>query len=173
MFTGVLSASAEFGVSRACSAPAEEPRSDARAAGPGLVIEVALLRFPDRALAASPRRDDRARSRHPPVAPSHPIGGDETSEATARCCAGVKWELAIIALAVLAVAAVSRRLVGGPVTGPMAFILIGLLVGPLVADAVAPSGATVRALAEATPAVVLFADASRIKSPAPATTLMT
>ncbi len=47
----------------------------------------------------------------------------------------------------------------------MAFVLIGLLVGPLIIDEVtlAPTSATVRTLAEATLAVVLFADASRIK----------
>ena len=47
----------------------------------------------------------------------------------------------------------------------MAFVLIGVLFGPLVLDDVtpAPTGATVRTLAEATLAVVLFADASRIK----------
>ncbi len=49
----------------------------------------------------------------------------------------------------------------------MAFVLIGLLVGPLVADGVTVSAAsaTLRTLAEATLAVVLFADASRIKLP--------
>lgn len=77
----------------------------------------------------------------------------------------MKWELAIVAASVLAVAAVSRQLVGGSVTPPMLFVLIGVLVGPLVFDEVtlSPSGATVRTLAEATLAVVLFADASRIK----------
>src|SRR5690348_6549685 len=47
----------------------------------------------------------------------------------------------------------------------MAFVLIGLLVGPLIIDEVtlAPASAAVRTLAEATLAVVLFADASRIK----------
>ena len=77
----------------------------------------------------------------------------------------MKWELAIIAGAVLAVAGVSRRLTGTPVTPAMAFVLIGLLVGPLVLDqaAPAPTSSNVRAFAEATLAVVLFADASRIK----------
>jgi NhaP-type Na+/H+ or K+/H+ antiporter len=76
----------------------------------------------------------------------------------------VKWELAIIAASVLAVASVSRRLTATPVTPAMAFVLIGLLVGPLVLDAVtdSPGGHTVRTLAEATLAVVLFTDASRI-----------
>ncbi len=78
---------------------------------------------------------------------------------------GVKWDLAIVALAVLAVAAVSRRLTNTPVTPAMAFVLIGLLLGPLVVDTfdVAPTGGSVRTLAEATLAIVLFSDASRIK----------
>jgi NhaP-type Na+/H+ or K+/H+ antiporter len=77
----------------------------------------------------------------------------------------VKWELAILAAAVLAVAGVSRRLTGTPVTPAMVFVVIGALVGPLVIDEVtaAPTGTGVRTLAEATLAVVLFADASRIK----------
>jgi sodium/hydrogen antiporter len=77
----------------------------------------------------------------------------------------MKWELAITAATVLAVTAVSRRLTGTSVTPAMAFVFIGVLVGPFVIDEVtlAPAGATVRILAEATLAVVLFADASRIK----------
>ena len=77
----------------------------------------------------------------------------------------MKWELAIVAAAVLAVAGVSRRLTGTPFTPAMAFVLIGVLVGPLVIDEVtlAPTSSTVRTLAEATLSVVLFADASRVK----------
>src|ERR1700753_3102945 len=77
----------------------------------------------------------------------------------------MKWELAIVAAAVLAVAGVSRRLTGTAVTPAMVFVLVGVLVGPLVIDEVtaAPTGEGVRTLAEATLAVVLFADASRIK----------
>ncbi len=77
----------------------------------------------------------------------------------------VKWELAIIAASVLAVAAVSRRLTGTSVTPAMVFVVVGILVGPLVIDEVtaAPTGEGVKTLAEATLAVVLFADASRIK----------
>jgi NhaP-type Na+/H+ or K+/H+ antiporter len=77
----------------------------------------------------------------------------------------VKWELAIVAAAVLVVAGVSRRLSDTPFTPAIAFVLIGLLVGPLVIDGIT-SGRTsgiVRTLAEATLAVLLFADASRIK----------
>ena len=73
----------------------------------------------------------------------------------------------MIAAAVLAVAAVSRCLTGTSVTPAMAFIVIGALVGPLVIDVVtlAPTGEKVRTLAEATLAIVLFADASRVKLP--------
>jgi NhaP-type Na+/H+ or K+/H+ antiporter len=77
----------------------------------------------------------------------------------------VKWELAIIAAVVLAVAGVSRRLTGTPVTPAMVFVIVGVLVGPLAIDEVVapPTGEGVRTLAEATLAVVLFADAARIK----------
>src|SRR4051794_35760002 len=76
----------------------------------------------------------------------------------------VDWSLALVALALLGVAAVSKRLAGTPVTAAMVFVAFGLLAGPEVADAidVSGTGSTVRALAEATLAVVLFADASRI-----------
>ncbi len=77
----------------------------------------------------------------------------------------MKWELAIIAAALLVIAGVSARLTGTSLTPSMAFMGIGLLVGPLVLDQLKPSATqgTVRTLAEATLAVVLFADASRIK----------
>ena len=77
----------------------------------------------------------------------------------------MKWELATIAGAVLVVAGVSRRLTDTSFTPAMAFVLIGLVIGPLVIGdvTVAPASATTRTLAEATLAVVLFADASRIK----------
>ena len=76
----------------------------------------------------------------------------------------MKWALAIIALTLLAVAAISRRLSGTPVTPTMVFVAVGLLVGPQVLDGIdlESSSATVRALAEATLALVLFCDASRI-----------
>src|SRR3954452_14232312 len=58
----------------------------------------------------------------------------------------------------------SRRLSGTPVTPAMAFVALGVLIGPEVLDVVddAPTSATIRTLAEATLALVLFADASRI-----------
>jgi sodium/hydrogen antiporter len=76
----------------------------------------------------------------------------------------VKWALAIVALTLLGVAAVSRRLTGTPVTPAMVFVAVGLLVGTEVLDGIdlESSSATVRTLAEATLALVLFCDASRI-----------
>jgi NhaP-type Na+/H+ or K+/H+ antiporter len=77
----------------------------------------------------------------------------------------MKWSLTIVALAVLVVATASRRLSGTPVTATMVFVVIGVLVGPSVTGELDPStdGETVRTLAEATLAVVLFTDASRIR----------
>jgi sodium/hydrogen antiporter len=76
----------------------------------------------------------------------------------------VEWSLAIVALAVLAVASVSGRIAGTPVTPAMLFVGIGLLVGPRVLDELdlASTSSTVQTLAEATLALVLFCDASRI-----------
>jgi sodium/hydrogen antiporter len=76
----------------------------------------------------------------------------------------VEWSLAIVALTLLAVAAISARLYGTPVTPAMAFVAVGLLVGPEVLDGIdlESSSGTVRSLAEATLALVLFCDASRI-----------
>ncbi len=76
----------------------------------------------------------------------------------------MEGSLAIVALSLLAVAAVSRRLSGSPVTAAMLFVAIGLLVGPKALGGIdlESSSATVRALAEATLALVLFCDASRI-----------
>jgi NhaP-type Na+/H+ or K+/H+ antiporter len=76
----------------------------------------------------------------------------------------MEWSLAIVALALLGVAAVSRRLSGTPVTPAMLFVAVGLLVGPGVLGGIdlSSTSSTVRALAEATLALVLFCDASRI-----------
>ena len=76
----------------------------------------------------------------------------------------MEWSLAIVALALLGVAAISRLLSGTPVTPAMVFVAVGLLVGPEVLDEVdlESSSGTVQALAEATLALVLFSDASRI-----------
>jgi sodium/hydrogen antiporter len=76
----------------------------------------------------------------------------------------MEWALAIVALTLLGVAAVSRWLTGTLVTPAMAFVAVGLLVGPEVLGEIdlESSSGTVRALAEATLALVLFCDASRI-----------
>ena len=74
------------------------------------------------------------------------------------------WALAIIAASLLGYAAVSRRLAGTPVTAAMVFVAIGLLLGPRALDGLdaAPTGHSVRLLAEGTLTLVLFLDASRI-----------
>jgi sodium/hydrogen antiporter len=76
----------------------------------------------------------------------------------------VEWALPVIASTALAFAAVSRRLDGTSVTAPMIFTAAGLVFGAKAAGLVEPSvnGATVKLLASATLAVVLFADAARI-----------
>ena len=76
----------------------------------------------------------------------------------------MNWGLATVGLVLLLVAAVSRRLVSTPVTPAMVMVAVGVLAGPLVLDdlTVAPTSSTIRRLAEATLAVVLFSDSSRI-----------
>ncbi len=76
----------------------------------------------------------------------------------------MQWGLAIVGLTLLFVAAVSRRLSSTPITPAMVVVAIGVFVGPLVLDdlVVSPTSSTVRSLAEATLAVVLFSDASRL-----------
>jgi NhaP-type Na+/H+ or K+/H+ antiporter len=77
----------------------------------------------------------------------------------------VKWDVSIVALAVLAVAFVSRRLSGTAATPTMAFVAIGVLVGPLVVDELRldPNREAMRVLTEAALTVVLFGDASRVR----------
>ena len=76
----------------------------------------------------------------------------------------MNWGLATVGLALLLVAAVSRRLSNTPITPAMVVVAIGVLAGPLVLNdlTVGPTSLTVRRLAEATLAVVLFSDSSRI-----------
>ena len=76
----------------------------------------------------------------------------------------MEWSLAIVSLTLLGVAAVSRRLTGTPITPAIVFVAVGLLVGPEVLGGIdlESSSGTVRTLAEATLALVLFCDASRI-----------
>jgi NhaP-type Na+/H+ or K+/H+ antiporter len=74
------------------------------------------------------------------------------------------WWLALVALALIGVGAVSKRIEGTPLTPAMLFTGFGLVAGPLVLDEIdlSGSGSTVRVLAEATLTLVLFSDASRI-----------
>ena len=74
------------------------------------------------------------------------------------------WALPTIFVVILGFAALSRRLDGTSVTAPMLFTGAGLAVGAKAAGLVdfEQSGRTVKLLAEATLAVVLFADASRV-----------
>ena len=75
--------------------------------------------------------------------------------------------LTFVALALIAVAAISKRISGTPITPAIVFVAFGLLVGPNVLGGIdlESTSSTVRVLAEATLAVVLFADASRIDFP--------
>ncbi len=72
--------------------------------------------------------------------------------------------LVIVGLTLLLVAAVSRPLSSTPITPAMVVVAVGVLVGPLLLDdlTVRPTSETVRTLAEATLAVVLFSDSSRV-----------
>src|SRR3954451_10679076 len=76
----------------------------------------------------------------------------------------MEWALVMVSLAFLGVAAVSRRLAGTPITPAMLFVGFGLLVGPRALDGIglSSSDSVVRILAEATLALVLFSDASRV-----------
>ena len=76
----------------------------------------------------------------------------------------MEWALAVVALALIAFGVVSRRLEGTPLTAAIVFVGIGLLVGTQALDLLdtAPTGSSVKILAEATLTVVLFVDASRI-----------
>ena len=95
------------------------------------------------------------------------MGGDRCAlffaTRVSRVC-GVNWALPTIALALLGYAAVSGRLAGSPITAAIVFTAVGLLVGDEALGLVDPvaSGETVKLLAEATLALVLFGDASRI-----------
>ena len=76
----------------------------------------------------------------------------------------MEWSLAFVALALLGAAAVSRRLSGTPITLTILFVAVGLLAGPELLGGIDLStrSPTVRVLAEATLALVLFCDASRV-----------
>ena len=74
------------------------------------------------------------------------------------------WGLAVMALALLGYAAVSRRLDRTVVTGPMVFVGVGLAFGSSGTDWLHPAINTslIRAAVEAALTLVLFVDASRI-----------
>ena len=74
------------------------------------------------------------------------------------------WQLAALAVILLGFAAISGRIDGTWLTAPMVFTAAGLVVGVEALGLVDSSatGIEVRTLAEATLAVVLFSDASRI-----------
>jgi sodium/hydrogen antiporter len=74
------------------------------------------------------------------------------------------WELAVIAAATIGFALVSGRLEGTSITPAIFFVGVGLLFGTeaLGVFDLPPTGESVKALAEATLALVLFTDASRI-----------
>ena len=74
------------------------------------------------------------------------------------------WELAVIAAATIGFGLVSGRLEGTPITPAIFFVGVGLVFGTEALDVfdLPPTGESVKVLAEATLALVLFADASRI-----------
>ena len=74
------------------------------------------------------------------------------------------WALPAIAIALLGFAAVSGRLEGTPITAPIVFTIVGVVLGADALGLVEPgvSSEPVKLLAEATLAIVLFGDASRI-----------
>jgi len=74
------------------------------------------------------------------------------------------WALVVVTLTLLGFAAISGRIAGTPITGAMVFTTVGLIFGSeaLGLIEIPAAGETVKLLAEATLALVLFADASRI-----------
>ena len=74
------------------------------------------------------------------------------------------WAVAVVSVTLLAFAAISGRIAGTPITPAMVFTGVGLLVGSeaLGLVDVPAAGETVKLLAEATLALVLFGDAARI-----------
>jgi hypothetical protein len=69
-------------------------------------------------------------SRPDPERSGSPHAGDADSPSRPDAANSMKWQLAIIAATVLAVAGASRRLTGKPITPAMVFVLVGVLVGP-------------------------------------------
>lgn len=75
----------------------------------------------------------------------------------------MEWTLAIVAGVLLGVGAISKKLTNSPITPTMVFVAVGVLVGPQVLDGIdVRNTSSVGTLAEASLALVLFSDASRI-----------
>src|SRR2546430_14912766 len=73
-------------------------------------------------------------------------------------------DAAIVAALIFGWGTLSARLERFDVTAPIAFVVAGLLLthGPLAVLGVAPSNELIKKLAEFTPALILFANASRV-----------
>ena len=157
------------------STPRNRDRATREAERPLLVDD------PDRvvpALAEEPRRarvelrellgEERAHERLVDRDLCIPLGHRATvrlgSRRPLRSCAACTGSSRSLALILLGFAAISARVEGTPVTAPMVFTAAGLVFGVEALDLVDPSatGVEVKVLAEATLAVVLFSDASRI-----------
>jgi NhaP-type Na+/H+ or K+/H+ antiporter len=76
------------------------------------------------------------------------------------------WVVPLAGAVVAGYAAVSRRLAGTPLSGPLVFVAVGLALGPLGLDLtdLGREPGVVRALLEATLALVLFTDGAAISS---------
>lgn len=76
------------------------------------------------------------------------------------------WDIVVVSAVLLLFAGVSGRLAGTPLTAPMTFVGLGLLLGDVGLDVMRSSMSleTVRVLSEVTLALVLFADASAIRT---------
>ncbi|MFC9285275.1 hypothetical protein ACFT0E_01025, partial [Streptomyces sp. NPDC057052] len=83
------------------------------------------------------------------------------------------WALVVAGAVVACYAALSRRMSGTPVSGPLVFVAVGLAIGPLGLGLVEEDGGTetVRVLLESALAVVLLTDAAAIR-PTPPTRLL-
>lgn len=76
------------------------------------------------------------------------------------------WDIVVVSVVLLLFAGVSGRLAGTPLTAPMIFVGLGLLLGDVGLDVMRSSLSleSVRVLSEVTLALVLFADASAIRT---------
>lgn len=76
----------------------------------------------------------------------------------------MEWTLAIVACVLLGVGAVSQKLTNSALTPTMVFVAVGVILGPQFLDGIdiPNTDSAVRTLAEASLALVLFSDASRI-----------